>query len=647
MSGKQAVQQASIKVLERSANRSSDPATEYRQRLAKLERSAAIDRRRESVVARLKLGDGVLIALLAGGVVFRPGRQGVLSGALLLAVVWLVVLIVLHEKMIRSIALRERIADFYRRGLARLDGSWSALRSTPGGNAKGTRGAKAISAFETGEPFSSVDHPYAEDLDLFGHGSLFHLLCTARTKSGQATLAKWLLFPSPVEARVAEVVARQHAAAELADDLDLRQALATAGEDVRAGVHADGLAAWGESVAVWRSSGIRVLTGVLAAAWIASVVAWATWGTGEAVLLMSLLNYGVSFWLNRRLNASLEGLDQASKELTVLAGLLGLIETGAFKAERLKQLQQALDGAGSETPSAAIARLAKTVNLLDGRHNLLMKTLDLCLFWSIQLSFVAEGWKKRFGPRVRGWLEVVGEFEALEALAGYAYEHPADVWPEFVQGGASLEAEGFAHPLLAEATAIRNDLTLGAASAQDLRLVVISGPNMAGKSTFLRGLGVNVVLAQAGAPVRARRMRLSPLEVGASISVQDSLGSGISRFYAEIRRVKVVSDLADGAVPVLYLLDEVLSGTNSHDRFTGTAWLVKSLIGRGAVGIVTTHDLALTAIPGTMGERGVNCHFEDTIVDGRLSFDYRLSPGVVQTSNALELMRSIGLKVDG
>jgi DNA mismatch repair ATPase MutS len=276
------------------------------------------------------------------------------------------------------------------------------------------------------------------------------------------------------------------------------------------------------------------------------------------------------------------------------------------------------------------------------------------VFWTVQLSFVAEGWKRQFGPEVQGWLEAAGEFEALEALAGYAYEHPEDVWPEFVEDGANrdmngayLRAEGFAHPLLPEARAIRNDLELGKDLGHDLRLVVISGPNMAGKSTFLRGLGVNVVLAQAGAPVRARLLRLSPLAVGASIAVLDSLESGISRFYAEIRRVKLISDLADGETPVLFLLDEVLSGTNSHDRLVGTEWMVRSFVERGAIGIVTTHDLALTAIPEAMDGQGVNCHFSDTIVEGRLHFDYRLSPGVVETSNALELMRSIGLRVDG
>jgi DNA mismatch repair ATPase MutS len=179
------------------------------------------------------------------------------------------------------------------------------------------------------------------------------------------------------------------------------------------------------------------------------------------------------------------------------------------------------------------------------------------------------------------------------------------------------------------------------------QLIILSGPNMAGKSTFIRSVGVNAVLAQCGAPVRARRLRLSPLSVAASICVLDSLSGGVSRFYAEIHRVKLVSDLTQGPVPVLFLLDELLSGTNSHDRLAGTQFVVQSLTERGAIGLVSTHDLALTKIPETMGGRAINCHFEDRFEAGKLIFDYKLKPGIVKTSNALELMRSIGLKVDG
>jgi DNA mismatch repair ATPase MutS len=216
------------------------------------------------------------------------------------------------------------------------------------------------------------------------------------------------------------------------------------------------------------------------------------------------------------------------------------------------------------------------------------------------------------------------------------------VLPEFVEQRACFEATGLAHPLLPASTAVGNDLTLGS----KMQLIVVSGPNMAGKSTFLRGVGINAVLAQCGAPVRATRLRLSPLAVGASICVLDSLQGGVSRFYAEIKRLKLLSDLAEGPAALLFLLDELLSGTNSHDRYDGTRYVVQALVRRGAMGLVTTHDLALTGIPETMDGVAQNCHFEDSIEDGRLKFDFRLRPGVVRTSNALKLMQAVGLEME-
>jgi DNA mismatch repair ATPase MutS len=188
---------------------------------------------------------------------------------------------------------------------------------------------------------------------------------------------------------------------------------------------------------------------------------------------------------------------------------------------------------------------------------------------------------------------------------------------------------------------VRNDVRLGGA----LRVLVVSGSNMSGKSTLLRTLGINVVLAQAGAPVRARRLRLTPLAVGASIKLSDSLQGGVSRFYAEILRIRQILDATAGTLPVLFLIDEFLAGTNSHDRRIGAEALVRGLVNRGAVGLVTTHDLALADIAGSLGERAANVHFEDHIEDGKIRFDYVMRPGVVRKSNALELMRSVGLEI--
>ncbi|HEY6467957.1 MAG TPA: hypothetical protein VIY69_18295, partial [Candidatus Acidoferrales bacterium] len=289
----------------------------------------------------------------------------------------------------------------------------------------------------------------------------------------------------------------------------------------------------------------------------------------------------------------------------------------------------------------AIQRLARFVDRLADRHNVMVAAFDPLSFRSMICALRIEAWRKQYGAEVRGWLAALGEMEALSDLAGYSYEHPADVFPEFTEDSPCFEAEGLAHPLMPGAVAIRNDLSLNG----ELRLVIISGPNMAGKSTFVRAVGVNAVLAQCGAPVRATKLRISPLAVAASVCVLDSLQGGISRFYAEIIRLKLIMDMTKGPVPVLFLLDELLSGTNSHDRRLGAEAIVRGLFERNAVGFVTTHDLSLTEIVNTLGNRAANVHFEDRLEDGKLRFDYHLASGIVQTSNALDLMRSIGLDV--
>jgi DNA mismatch repair ATPase MutS len=356
--------------------------------------------------------------------------------------------------------------------------------------------------------------------------------------------------------------------------------------------------------------------------------------------VLTLLNLAWAHRLNARLEEASDRIEKASEDLAVLSGVLARLEKEKFTSSRLLALQASLECAGL-APSAAIHRLARLAEILKSRRSPVAKVLDVLTFWSAQLVFAAENWQREFGPLIRGWLGAVGELEALAALSGYAFEHPSDVFAEFARAedGPLFDAEGLAHPLLPASRAVANQVKLG----NGLQLIVLSGPNMAGKSTFLRGIGVNAVLAQCGAPVRASRLRMSPLAVAASICVLDSLSGGISRFYAEIHRLKLVSDLAVGPIPVLFLLDELLSGTNSHDRLAGTELMVRNLVERKAIGLVSTHDLALTAIPGEMDGRAVNCHFEDRFEGGQLIFDYKLKPGIVQTSNALQLMRSIGL----
>jgi DNA mismatch repair ATPase MutS len=278
--------------------------------------------------------------------------------------------------------------------------------------------------------------------------------------------------------------------------------------------------------------------------------------------------------------------------------------------------------------------------LLDWQRNQLFAPIAILLLWQAHLSFALEGWRKKYGEKIRFWIQSVGEIETLSSFSCYSYEHPEDPFPEIVDG-TCFEGTGLGHPLIPENQCIRNSVELNL----EKRLKIVSGSNMSGKSTLLRTIGVNAVLALAGAPVRAKHLRLSPLSIGASIHILDSLQTGSSRFYAEITRLRQIMDLAQNKPPVLFLLDEILHGTNSADRLIGAEAIVRGFLQRNAIGLLTTHDLALTNIADKLGPVAENIHFQDHIEDGRIAFDYRVHPGVVQKSNAIALMRAVGLEV--
>ncbi len=588
-----------------------EPAELYAAEHTKLLALQAAAHRRERILGYSKLVIAILTLIAAA---FFHTNAIVLT-LLLVPAVAFVILAVVQEKLLGAIRYRTRAIAFYERGLARLNDRWAGTG-------------------ESGERFLDPEHPYARDLDLFGEASLFEFLSGARTRAGEETLARWLLVADLPDG----ILARQEAVRELAARVKFRERLFSAGETMRLGVHPDALPAWGETRPVFAGRGVRITVSMLAALWILSLVAWAVWDLPVVALLMTVLNFAYSHHIHARLEKAAGSLENAAKDLQLLAEVLALIEQEQVSSGRLASIQSALRHHGS-APSAAIARLARIVELLESRHSLFARPLDLVTFWSAQLVFVAERWQQKFGPAIRVWMQAVGEFEALTSLSAFAFEHPLYSFPTITGKGPLFEAEGLAHPLLPGGKAVDNDLKL----SDKMQLVILSGPNMAGKSTFIRAIGVNAILAQCGAPVRARSLRMSPLQVAASICVLDSLAGGVSRFYAEIHRLKLIADLTQGALPVLFLLDELLSGTNSHDRLAGTQFVLREFVVHRAIGVVSTHDLALTQIPAALGARASNYHFEDRIEDSRLIFDYKLKPGIVETSNALKLMHAIGL----
>jgi hypothetical protein len=379
------------------------------------------------------------------------------------------------------------------------------------------------------------------------------------------------------------------------------------------------------------SAALNVITAVgwLALGWTALPFAIA--------FLISLVLVGFTW---QRMQEFLKPVELMGRELFLLAGLLSRLEGESFSSPKLQRFHALLQREGS-SPSWQIARLAVMVDWLNALRNQFFLPIALLLLWRGQMAFAIEGWRRHTGPVIPEWVKAIAVIEALSSLAGYAYENPEDPFPEIAEGAARFEGEELGHPLLPKDHCIRNDVCLGDA----VGVLVVSGSNMSGKSTLLRTVGTNAVLALAGAPVRAKRLRLTPLALGATLRVQDSLLEGRSRFFAEITRIRHILDQTQKELPVLFLLDELFHGTNSHDRCIGAEGLLKKLLEAHAIGLLTTHDLALTAITDRLGPRAKNVHFADQFVEGEMHFDYKMRPGVVPHSNALALMRAVGLEV--
>jgi hypothetical protein len=373
---------------------------------------------------------------------------------------------------------------------------------------------------------------------------------------------------------------------------------------------------------------------------VASSIYWGATGDPTAFLVVIGAEVGYSIPLRRRVQHALHAAEGPARDLDILAHILNRLEKENFRSERLLALRRTLDASGV-SGSAAIRRLHRLVELHDWQHNQFFAPIGAALLWGTHIAWAIESWRQTHGPRVRTWLHTVGEFEALSSLSAYRYEHPADVWPEIIEGDAVFEGTAVGHPLIPTARMVSNDVLLSSETA----LLVVSGSNMSGKSTLLRTVGINAVLAFAGAPVRAGALRLTPLAIGATLRIQDSLQEGRSRFYAEITRIRELSDAAGGKLPLLFLLDELFQGTNSHDRLIGARGLLRNFMERGAIGLITTHDLALTAVADELSPGAMNVHFEDRFEGGEISFDYRMRPGPVHRSNAIALMRMVGLDV--
>jgi hypothetical protein len=587
-----------------------DPAALYRQHLDVRRAALAQERRRD--VALSSWRGGIALAAAAAWAVGVPVVPLIAAG------VAFAVLVLVHERQARAVARAQRRVAFYEAALTRMDGDW-------------------IGHGDPGLGLAEPGHPYAADLDLFGIGSLFELLCSARTRAGEETLAHWLLVPAPV----AGLRERQPAVAEMGTRITLREDLSVLGAESRRAVDSAALHTWLAAPIVRTPPAIRAWALLISAVAYAMVTAWFGQAlTTRTLLLAPLAVWALSRFAGRYTAPVLERVGRPAKDLRTLTVLIDRLATEPFVSPLLARLQKDLSAEG-QPPSHHIARLLRVVETYESKNNILFAPLAFLALADIHISASIEGWRARHGAQALRWLAAVGELEALAALGAYAFEHPDDPFPEIVEEGPRFAGKGIGHPLLPASRCVRNDVILDGSRS----LLVVTGSNMSGKSTLLRTVGINTVLALAGAPVRAASLKLSPLAIGASIRVQDSLQDGQSRFYAEITRVRQIMDLAPGRPPLLFLIDEIFQGTNSADRGVGAEAVVRSLVQQHAIGLITSHDLALAETANALDPAAANVHFEDHFEGGKMVFDYRLKDGPVRKSNALALMRAVGLEV--
>ena len=598
-------------------------ADEYSRRLSGREAEAAALAARHERLASLRLALFAIFVAMA----LAAWQWHLLSGWwLLVPAAAFVLLVAYHSSVGRAWKRVERIANFYRRGTNRMQDRWQGQGPT-------------------GSRFADPHHVYAADLDLFGPDSLFQLLSIARTRMGEDKLAEWLLSPATAE----EIARRQACVTELRELLDLREELAVMGEDRDVSVQPQALVRWAQAPNALTAAWLPVAAFVLPVLAIAGVWIWNAWGTPSPLVVIVAIEGFVLAHIRKPLDEILFGAEGAFEDLRLLAALPERLEREPFKTPQLQALVKTL--LSHDLPaSTTIGRLAKIVQWIESRRNPILAVLQIPLMYPVHAALAAQRWRAAHGHAVATWLDAIGTIEALNSIAAYSYEHPADPFPVIVDGPATFSGQFLGHPLIPTANCVRNDARIEGAT----RVLLISGSNMSGKSTLLRTVGINTILAMAGAPVRASSLKLTVLRVGASIRINDSLHEGSSRFYAEITRLRQLHDISGKAsrdisgekTPhLLFLLDELLQGTNSSDRRIGAEGVIRAFMDEGSIGLISTHDLALTDVDGVSSERVRNHHFQDELIDGRLSFDFTLRDGVVTRSNGIELMRSIGLKV--
>ncbi len=584
------------------------------------ERDLAKEKKRSDLLVVLR--QVVFFAAVGlGGYGVYTGLSRYILGAVPLLLVF-VALVVKHYNVRKSVGYLNNLIQINGNALLRLAGQWTGFPNM-------------------GERLKDMAHPYTADLNVFGRGSLFQHINSATSYMGEMALAG--LLSKLTDAT--EIGHRQQAVLELAGKLDWRQHFQAVGMIEAKQTHNPAqLLAWAEErpfllerryfkLLLWL---LPITTLVLI---ILTMYRLAAWYLPIVFLALHLLMFAYSELVVRK---AFGDTGKAIFELERYSGLIKCIEQGSFQAPLLIKLKQELSVEDLRS-SHQIQALAKIADRSNFRYSPIVHVLiNIAIFWDLRTLLKLEKWKSKSGRFLRTWLKVIGEFEALSSLAVLAHDNPDWAFPDVVDGPPSFEATSIGHPLISKDLRVCNDASLPSPGT----VFVITGSNMSGKSTFLRTIGVNLVLAYAGAPVCARKMSCAKMSIYSGMQIQDNLESKTSTFYAELKRIKMIIDAARLGEPLVFLLDEIFKGTNSKDRIFGAKTLIRKLAAQDTIGLITTHDLELGALEREHPEMIRNYHFTDYIDDSKICFDYRLKPGISKTTNAIALMKLIGIEIE-
>lgn len=596
-----------------------DPINIFSERKARFEQSFVALNRKYNTIAAIRITLFIVAIILI--VVFANIREGVGIG------ITLITFPVIFGLIVRR---HNKIAE--RRDLARF----SSLVN----HQEIDRLENRMTALDQGNEFKDRMHPYLHDLDIFGHNSIYQLISRSVTPSGRALIAEWLSKPS----QKTEIIQRQEAVEEIKPMLDWRQSFQASG--MQHAKEEDNF----HTLLQWINEPNRVLDKVLykVLAYILPVITIA--------LILSNIYAGLSIYFTvsilvingfilKRFAGYVENITEKTfkslKTLLAYGRMIRIIETANFKTERMKFLQSVFVHA-DHNASDSILKLQKILDYLQARSNMFYLFFNFVLLFDLHLVFKAEKWKKKQKADVNQWFDHIGEFEAINSLAGFAYANPEYAMPNISETDYVLETEEMGHPLIPKAERVSNTISMRGKGT----INIITGSNMSGKSTFLRTVGVNIAIALAGGPVCAKALAVSRLQVFTSMRTEDNLEEHVSSFYAELRRIRMLLDmLEEGKVPVLYMLDEILKGTNSKDRHAGAAALIRQISDTNSMGFVSTHDLELGQLTDELSNLK-NYSFNSIVEGDEIIFNYTLEEGICHSFNASKLMEKIGIKME-